>query len=554
MPSTACIKESPALISSSEPPIGSPSSEMLPSVDPPNGLDVQSHIPPHAVNKATIHSFAIGMKDCEGIQMDKQQNLDCSDPEVLCNEFIDLVPINGLGELQIVCDVDIHIQQCHGGNREFDNEHTTTESKTKSQQVRDPSGSSRLVESLEAGLEHASIYKTVSSHLVIPLPVTMSTTETESTTTAETTPEDTPSKLLNANMGRLLILLAAALYGTNFGLVKMLDDQLHLAFSASLRFGLAAVIVTSALWIHERIQDRASSMSSHSRRHSDDNNISPLPLTILDDTTNSDTITIDENHLSLDRWKSLLRGLEVGIWYAVGYWCQAQGLSLVKASKSAFFNALAVLVVPLLDWTFHKKPLRAMQWLAVVSALLGVGLLEFAHDSSEPSGTTEAVSSTWSYISLGDVYSLLQALFFGIGYWRLEDASRQHPQQAARITVGQLLAVAGCSWMYWVATSLWNQQSIGIDFVTIPASLWTEPWIWGALVWTGLVSTALALFLETIALRAVSAAELTMLMTTMALWGSAFAYVALGEVLPPLGWVGGFLILGSCVLSTQRKK
>ncbi len=55
-------------------------------------------------------------------------------------------------------------------------------------------------------------------------------------------------------------------------------------------------------------------------------------------------------------------------------------------------------------------------------------------------------------------------------------------------------------------------------------------------------------YLETVALKVVSATELTLLMTTTSLWGAAFAFVALGEVLTPSGMVGGLLIMGGCIL------
>lgn len=37
-------------------------------------------------------------------------------------------------------------------------------------------------------------------------------------------------------------------------------------------------------------------------------------------------------------------------------------------------------------------------------------------------------------------------------------------------------------------------------------------------------------------------------MTTTSLWGAAFAFVSLGEILTPTGMVGGLLIMGGCVL------
>jgi drug/metabolite transporter (DMT)-like permease len=338
-----------------------------------------------------------------------------------------------------------------------------------------------------------------------------------------------PLDVSDPRFGRFLVIIAAAMYGTNFGLVKLLDSNMDLATSASLRFGLAGLAVTAGVWLQERM--RAS----------------------------DEEVTLDE---SRDRLNSLLRGVEVGVWYAIGYFFQALGLSLVEAGKSAFFCALAVLVVPLLDQVFSKKPLRSTQWIATMSALVGVGLLELGSNMPQIAGVQSIVTMLQSTIhpdSLGDFYCLLQALFFGVGYWRLEHASQKYPQQAGRVTAGQLLAVAGGSWLYWGATNVntlssttWSLPTMFNSLVSFCTGL--DPWIWGAIAWTGLVSTALAIFLETLALQAVSAAELTLLMTTVSLWGSAFAYVALGEVLPPIAWVGGLLILGGCVLSTQSDK
>jgi drug/metabolite transporter (DMT)-like permease len=78
----------------------------------------------------------------------------------------------------------------------------------------------------------------------------------------------------------------------------------------------------------------------------------------------------------------------------------------------------------------------------------------------------------------------------------------------------------------------------------------TDGFIVKTIIWTGLFSTALALYLETVALKVVSATELTVLMTSVSLWGSAFAYVTMGEMLDRLGLLGGLLILTGCVLSS----
>ena len=65
--------------------------------------------------------------------------------------------------------------------------------------------------------------------------------------------------------------------------------------------------------------------------------------------------------------------------------------------------------------------------------------------------------------SSGNVFCLAQALFFGIGYWKLEDESTDYPVQAGHITVEQLGAVALGSLLFLLGTStscaaLWDND------------------------------------------------------------------------------------------------
>ena len=188
--------------------------------------------------------------------------------------------------------------------------------------------------------------------------------------------------------------------------------------------------------------------------------------------------------------------------------------------------------MPILDVLVKGKILKQKEIVSVLLACFGVGLLEIG-----PEGLS---------ISPGDILAFMQMIFFGIGYWRLEAVSHAHPHQAARVTVGQLSAVAAGAALYFVTEYGLGHVDISFDHVT----QWLEdPFIMGALLWTGLISTALALYFETVALKVVSATELTLLMTTTSLWGASFAYVTIGEVLSTTGMVGGLMILAGCGLS-----
>lgn len=206
--------------------------------------------------------------------------------------------------------------------------------------------------------------------------------------------------------------------------------------------------------------------------------------------------------------------------------------------QSAFFNALAVIIVPLLDAAFRDKQLRGSGIVSCLMAVSGVFLLQMAPSSI---GTTTSSEPLFQF-SNGDVFSVFQAVTFGIGYWRLESVASRFPTQAGLMTVGQLATIATGSVLFWFATD-------GIPNVD-ELQIWlSDAFVLKTLIWTGLVSTALALYLETIALKVVSAAELTILMTSVSLWGSLFAYVAMDEVLPPIGMAGGLMIVTGCVFS-----
>mmetsp|Transcript_23052 Transcript_23052/g.49081 ORF Transcript_23052/g.49081 Transcript_23052/m.49081 type:complete len:411 (+) Transcript_23052:53-1285(+) len=293
--------------------------------------------------------------------------------------------------------------------------------------------------------------------------------------------------------GRCIVLGASAIYGTNFATVKLLDDAMPLSISASLRFGLASVGLSI--------------------------------FVALTESRDVDTLVKKE------RRQAYVSGAEVGLWHSVGYLAQAEALHKIAAGKIAFFSSLAVMVVPILDVMMLGRILQKIEIASVVLSCVGVGLLEIGPEGVE--------------ISTGDMLAFMQTIFFGIGYWRLESVAHAHPNDAVRVTVGELHAIAIASWVY--AATEFSLGHVDVKYESFKTWM-RDPFIVGAILWTGLISTAFALFLETLTLKVLSATELTLLMTTTSLWAASFAYVTIGEVLSPTGLLGGLLILGGCVL------
>ena len=176
------------------------------------------------------------------------------------------------------------------------------------------------------------------------------TEDTSSLTTTTTTSEVSTSTTENTFLStiwraRLLLLGAAALYGTNFSIIKVLGDTMPVGISATLRFGLAALATLpwllappkdgSSLWDSlntENVVEKESSSTTSSA-------IAANPSTA---TSTRSAISPPWHNNWWDSVKSLastttvgaaLAGFEVGMWNSVGYLAQAVGLETTDASK-----------------------------------------------------------------------------------------------------------------------------------------------------------------------------------------------------------------------------
>jgi drug/metabolite transporter (DMT)-like permease len=287
---------------------------------------------------------------------------------------------------------------------------------------------------------------------------------------------------------RLLLIGAAALYGTNFSLVKLLGDIMPVGVSTSLRFGAAALVT--------------------------------LPWLLKDARNDKDAL--------MAAWL----GFEVGLWNSIGYVSQAVGLDTTPAAESAFICSLAVVTVPILDFC-AGRPLQSKQWVGAFLAVLGVAFLELV---GEPlSGHS---------MSTGDLLTLVQPFAFGIGFWRMDDAMNRFPTQASRMTASQLLAIFMASLAYggWA-----------LDLSTLHSYPWaewmTDPTLLFSIFWTGVITTAMTIYMENKAMETLSAAETTLIFSTEPLWGSAFAALVMGDQLGPNVGFGAAFIFTACIYS-----
>ena len=131
---------------------------------------------------------------------------------------------------------------------------------------------------------------------------TTTTTQTKSTTTII-------PMLSDVWKARLLLLLSAALYGTNFTLVKSIDDipGMSVGLASTFRFGFAALVMLPLLFTPSL---------------EDEEHTSIMTLTGEEPTTTTTT-----------RLSIIVAGMEIGLYNSIGYLFQAEGLKTTTASK-----------------------------------------------------------------------------------------------------------------------------------------------------------------------------------------------------------------------------
>jgi hypothetical protein len=141
---------------------------------------------------------------------------------------------------------------------------------------------------------------------------------------AESSSKSPPEK--EVWIARLLLVLSAALYGTNFTMVKSLDESISVGVSSTLRFGFAALSMSP--WLFAPIDDKLKVIAKEK----------------------SQKIKDELGMLSWEeeptRLAAGLAGMEIGMYNAIGYISQAVGLKTIPANKVSVQHSFILYTIP----------------------------------------------------------------------------------------------------------------------------------------------------------------------------------------------------------------
>lgn len=300
---------------------------------------------------------------------------------------------------------------------------------------------------------------------------------------------------------RVILALVAILYGTNFPLGAIMNDNLPASAATSSRMVLASLVLSPFLF----------------------------------------------------QLKPSLRGqvLVGGAFVSMGYISQSVALIDTSPALVSFLGSATVLVCPFLQWLIDKKPIgmkdAPQTWLAAALCLSGVAALEL-FDSNTNTFSLALISK----LGTGDALSLVQAVGFGTSVFLSEKMMKMEPDQALPITAG-LVSVTAFFAMLWCFSDGWMIQpgweAMGLPGLFMDVNMRTVAL---AVLWTGVLSTSLNFYIEITALGRVPSSEASVILATEPLWASLFAAILFHEQFGTSDYIGGLLMISACLVNTLR--
>ena len=216
-------------------------------------------------------------------------------------------------------------------------------------------------------------------------------------------------------------------------------------------------------------------------------------------------------------------GLALGVILAFGYITQTIGLEMTTAATSGFLTGLYVIFTPVLAWLiFRKKISKKLALAALVSA---IGLAVFSG------------AATTLDFQIGQLWLVACAILYGLHILLL--GKYGHGRNAYRFAMVQIAAVAAVCWGF----------ALTDGYQPPPTSD-----VWVAIVFTAVLSTAAAFWVQTWAQTLMDASRAALIMTSEVVFTALIAIAAGQEPITVAVTFGGALMLGAMLIAEWPSK
>jgi drug/metabolite transporter (DMT)-like permease len=227
-------------------------------------------------------------------------------------------------------------------------------------------------------------------------------------------------------------------------------------------------------------------------------------------------------HTRAISWRLAANGTTVGLFLFAGYAFQTAGLQFTSASKAGFITGLSVVLVPVISAVaFGNKPgLGALAGVAL--STIGLGLLSLGDDVTP---------------RVGDLLVLACAGSFALHILAVGSFAPRH--DVLPLTAGQIAAAAVLN---GAGALLFETPRVSQLAAVLPAALFT-----------GLLATVAAFYLQTYAQRFTTPTHTALIFTMEPVFAGLFGYLLAGERLSERGLLGCGLILAGMLISRVQR-
>ena len=215
---------------------------------------------------------------------------------------------------------------------------------------------------------------------------------------------------------------------------------------------------------------------------------------------------------------TIKRGAILGALLYAAFALQTVGLLFTTPSKNAFLTQMSVVFVPLISYFMLRRQAEIKTQIGIVVSIVGVGFMSL---------------SGFGPVNIGDILSLLCAMFFALQFIFVEKYTKEEDTSSLMIT-----QMGSASILSFIVNLFTDDFYLGGNAT---ANMW--------LIYLALFGTLISYGIQTIAQRNVSASEASLVLSLESFWGMIFSVWILNEVISQREFIGAGLILLGVVIS-----
>ena len=213
----------------------------------------------------------------------------------------------------------------------------------------------------------------------------------------------------------------------------------------------------------------------------------------------------------------------IGVVLAFGYITQTIGLELTTAATSGFLTGLYVVFTPLIAWLFVRRKISGKVAIGVLFSIVGMAIFSGAATSTE--------------FQVGQIWLVVCAVLYAVHILLLGHYGKT--RNSYRLAMVQIAGVAVVTWGFAL-----------VDGYQPPPNLE----VWFAVLFTALLSTVLAFWIQTWAQTLLDPARVALLITSEVIFTALLA-IGLGQEPLTLAIVvgGGMMLTAMLIVEWPRR-